>query len=441
MSLPPVGESSPAWPLLCDLVASDRLICFTGAGISSTLERKAGGKLPQWPQLLRELLDAMRPRMTAEDIATCESLLAVKDATGDMLIETASIIERIDPKEFEATLRTATDPVAGYTTDAHRVLEALRPRGMVTLNYDEAHENAFQRTTDVLLPYAEDRLTEHLRRNLNVPFLLKAHGSIGSPLPLVLTYMSYRELLVRRPAYRAFMNNLLTNFHMLFYGFGMTDPEIDILIRTLLDQFGTPIREHVLVRQAKDDADAQGLETLMRSRYRIHSLHVEKFSDVPGLLRKTLSTPGPTMRHLIHDAILGNQDERMAAHHGLHGLGPVGRLCAQEVLRQKLVEFDADAHYLSEVAYALGDLAPKENKDVLMKLVGSELLRRRPDPPARALTVLRPALVPADIQQLEEWLPLAEDLPDDPDHRVAVYLRYLIVYVKNKFLSDKTKPV
>ncbi len=441
MSLPPTGESSPAWPLLCDLVASDRLICFTGAGISSTLERQAGGMLPQWPQLLGELLSAMRSRLTAEDITTCESLLAVKGATGDMLIETASILERIDPKQFEVKLRAATDPVAGHTTDAHRALEALRPLGMVTLNYDEAHENAFKRATEVLLPYDEERLTEHLRRNLDAPFLLKAHGSIGSPLPLVLTYVSYRELLVRRPAYRAFMNHLFTNFNMLFYGFGMTDPDIDILIRNLLDQFGAPIREHVLVRQAKDDADAQGLETLPRSRYRIHSLHVEKFDDVPALLLKTLHTPGPTTQRLIHDAICGNQNERTAAHHALRALGPVGRLCAQEVLRHKLVEYDANAHYLSEVAYALGDLAPKENKDLLMKLVATELARRRPDPPARALTVLRPALVPADIPQLEAWLPLAEALPDDLDYRVAAYLRYLVVYVKNKFLSDKTKPV
>lgn len=440
MSIPLAGELSPAWPVLCDLVASDRLICFTGAGISSTLERKAGGKLPQWPQLLRELLDAMRPRLTAEDIATCEALLGVKNATGDMLIEAASIIERVDPKAFELELRAATDPVSGRTTPAHRALDTLMPRGTVTLNYDEAHENAFVHPIDVLLPYDEERLAEHLRRNLDARFLLKAHGSIGSPQPLVLTYASYRELLVRRPAYRAFMNQLLTNFNMLFYGFGMTDPDFDIAIRTLLDQFGAPIREHVLVRIAKDDADARGLDTLLWSRYRIHSFHVEKFDDVPALLGKTLWTPGPRMKRLIDGAITGDHDTRNAAHVGLRALGPVGRRCAQEVFRRKLVEYDANAHYLSEVAYALGDLAPEENKDVLLKLVGDELVRRRPDPPARALTVLRPALVVADIPLLESWIPLAETLPDDPDYRVAAYLRYLIVYVKSKFRSDLTKP-
>jgi hypothetical protein len=147
------------------------------------------------------------------------------------------------------------------------------------------------------------------------------------------------------------------------------------------------------------------------------------------------------MQKMLHDAIYGDQHARGAAHRGLRQLGPVGRFAAQEVLRRMLIELQHDAHLLSEVAYTLGDLAPRENKDVLMELVETELDRGRSDPPARALTVLRPALVPADIPQLQAWLPRAEALHGDPDSRVAVYLRYLIVYVKYKFRSDSTRPV
>ncbi len=438
-----IGEQSPTWGMLCDLVASDRLICFTGAGISSVLERKSGGKLPQWPALLADLLAKMKTRLTDEQRATCEALLGVAQPLGDMLIEAASILERPDAGEFERILRAAVEPLAGQTTDTHRALAALRPRGTVTLNYDDAHENAYaarSQTLSTLLPYEEEELTNHLRRGLDAPFLLKAHGSIGSPLPLVLTYASYRELLVRRPSYRAFMSQLLTNFSMLFIGFGMTDPDFDIAIRTLLDQFGAPIREHVIIRRADSDTNAQGLETLLRSRYGIHTLHVENWSDVPSLLQKTLHTPGPVLKQILHDAVYEEHQVRSAAHARLKSLGTVGKLTAQEVLRRMLTELEDQPHYLSETAYALGDLRPVDNKQILMDLVERELHRGRPDPPARALTVLRPALRPEDLDQLRSWIPRAEMMPNDPDHRVAVYLRYLVVYVRNKFRSDATRP-
>lgn len=40
---------------LCDIVASNKLICLTGAGISKKLTLKNGGTAPDWRDLLIEI--------------------------------------------------------------------------------------------------------------------------------------------------------------------------------------------------------------------------------------------------------------------------------------------------------------------------------------------------------------------------------------------------
>src|SRR5205809_4931657 len=99
-------------------------------------------------------------------------------------------------------------------------------------------------------------------------FLVKAHGSIGvndgRDYSVVLTAESYRDLFVKQPAYRAFLQHVFTNFNMLIVGFGMADPDFDLLLHDVLSQFGSPLQNHVLIRSAGQQQEMKGQEVLLR---------------------------------------------------------------------------------------------------------------------------------------------------------------------------------
>src|SRR4051794_16680774 len=97
---PPLDEASPAYGTLCDLVASDRLLCVSGSGISVRLLRADGKTLPQWNELLVAVLGALRREMTPEARRACNELLSVDPPEGEMLIEAATLLERVNPTRF-----------------------------------------------------------------------------------------------------------------------------------------------------------------------------------------------------------------------------------------------------------------------------------------------------------------------------------------------------
>lgn len=425
--------------MLCEVVASDNLVCITGAGISRTLIRDDGHRLPDWKSLLVELFDQFKHRLATADQDDCETILAEAEPAGSRLIEVASIIRTVHPNEFDRALRKLTTPRLGEIGSTHRALRNLYSRGILTFNYDDGHENAANEVgipLQVFLPTDEGEMTDALRDGLSQPFLLKAHGSIragAGALPgasPVLTFESYRALLVRNPAYRAFVQNLFTNFHLLIVGFGMSDPDFDVFIETMAQQFGGPVHCHVLIRH-EDARSAEEVE--LRRRYGIHTLYLSDWSDLDIVLSEAPRTPGPTLRQAVDDCVSADHRVRVAAHQFLRRLGPAGRRCASESI---LTRFRTELNHFraSELAYALGVVDLAGNKQALM-----QILEKATSVPvaARALSVLRSALEPSDLPWLDDWWSnVGSHLSGRHPDRLSSYIEYYHVYIPAKFASD-----
>ena len=448
----PYWRRDDVFRLLCDLVASDTLVCVTGAGISSRLPQKAdpAKTLPGWPALLEQLFATLGSRLSSQDRQDCERLLRIDPEsrqldqsspekkqwpTGRDLILTASILRAVAPTEFDTAFRTAVTNADGSYSETHQVVLDLQPAGILTFNYDSGHENAGSAANRPLMPILPgDELA--LRAALTSrarPFYLKAHGSLSSAAELVLTEASYRELFVRAPAYRAFVQNVLTNFNLVFVGFRLSDPDFDLFVDTMANQFGSPLHDHVAVFHQKDRTVH---DIALRRRYGIHVLYVNDFRDIPPLLKDTLSQPGPRLEKSLERALSRVHPERTAAHRELAALGPTGRHCASNALRARIDEFTTTQQYfeLSEVAYALGVLNARANKAVLMDLVERDI---HVDVAGRALTVLRPVLQMDDLDRLRGWLERHQNNPAPGPHadRISKYLDYLLTYVPAKHRS------
>ncbi len=99
---------------------------------------------------------------------------------------------------------------------------------------------------------------------------------------------------------------------------------------------------------------------------------------------------------------LETQNERSSAHLHFKSLGSAGRLSAN-ILKSKISNFVTTGNHfeLSELAYSLGVIDERGNKDILMTLVDTA---SHADPVGRALTVLRPVLQMSDLPQLQSWM-------------------------------------
>ncbi len=155
---------------------------------------------------------------------------------------------------------------------------------------------------DPIVPSDEVALRQALTVALR-PFYLKAHGSLDSTSELVLTEESYRELLVRSPAYRGFVQICLTNFNLLFVGFRLSDPDFDTFIDSIAHQFGSPLRNHVAIFHEEETTVN---DIALRRKYGIHVLYVSDFVHIPFILQNSLTVPGPRLNEYLSMALSRN---------------------------------------------------------------------------------------------------------------------------------------
>lgn len=410
----------------------------SGAGISLSIPRAGSSEcLPTWPTLLQRLHAEFEGDLPNSENVEMVSILATKDIPAETLIEMAGRLRRIDVDRFDDVLRKQVTPEPGSFSETHRAIGKIQPRGILTFNYDDCHENSLESLgvdVDVLIPEDEDRFVEHLRDGLRNRFLLKAHGCIHRRnTQLVLDSVSYRELFSKRPAYRAFVQNLLTQFDCLFVGFGLSDPDFDLFVNVIAASYGSPIRNHVAIRHQNEKNSS---EYFLKSKHGIHVLHVSDWPIIPDIVMAGAETAGPTLQRILESALSPQMEKRSVSHRELTALGTMGKQVASKSLLRRL-RTERDEFRISEIAYALGVTDPMGNKDTLISIV-SNTDYGSAAPAARALTVLKSALTPDDLRQLASWSDRFRTAiyPDDPKNRLLKYCEYYETYIPAKFASD-----
>ena len=456
MSLTKYWLADPVFNMLCNIVASNKLICMTGSGISLSLPLKnSQGKIPKWKQLLKKIHDELKDDLEEEDNNNLNILINEKP-TGEQLIEAATILDKEHDKFINA-FYNAIEHEVGATTLVHEMILDLQPRGILTYNYDYAHENALKNKKicgnwDVLHPYEEDRLINILRDQLQRPFLLKAHGTLEDKESIVLTRESYRHLLNKCLAYKAFVQNILTNYNLLIIGFGLSDPDFDLFVQYIFSTYGSTLREHVVIKRENEKSPS---DMIYHLRYGLNFLYIQDFEDIPIIFQDSINTLGSDLQKLIDTSINGSSaDERSAAHQVIEMLNPNGRVCIENSLKIQIKELIDRQHsltfsemkLLSELIYTIGKLSKFDEHKSVKEFLITEVVDKcaYSEPVAHALITLREGLREEDlafvsdlIDRFSETSPKLKahhEQPDaDPDNRVPIYAKYLWAYLRAKY--------
>ena len=443
---------------LCDIVASNKLICLTGAGISTTLKLRNGNSSPDWQQLLINIKKTEIKKRKLKDAnkqVDLERLLS-GDVEGEQLIEAASILCNADKRTFNKALAKSVRLKRGETSEVHKKLLYLEPRGILTYNYDIAHENAIQKyynrkncndTWPIILPSDNKGINDLLKNNFQKPFLFKMHGSIRDIQSMILTRESYRDLFNKYPYYKAFMQHIFTNYQLLIIGFGLSDPDFESLLQNVFSTFGSPIQEHIVIKHIDHKSSK---DTLYRLRYGLNFLYVNDFEDIPNIINDCTKRAGIILQKILERCISDDLTIRSEAHNMVRALSNIGKSCLANILENKILknmsQEKQDDYQLntqtSEYVYTYGVIASstkqKKYKDFLINNVVDKSCYS--EPVAHALFHLRDALDKSDIETAKRWVTTFETKKfkedpknTDPHNRVLKYAESIYYYLCAKY--------
>jgi hypothetical protein len=342
----------------------------------------------------------------------------------------------------------------GQTSEVHKCLLELHPRGIITYNYDQAHESALDLRSAqekenepwiVILPSEGDKTVELLRSKMKNKFLFKAHGTVDYPSDsMVLTRESFRALFVN-PGYRALLQNIFTNYHLLIVGFSLSDPDFDSLLQDVFSVYGSPVQDHVIIMH-KNERSAR--HVIYKLRYGLHFLYVNEFEDIPRVLSDSMNELGSFLNCFADSCLSQDIAIRGRAHMDIRQLSASGKKCLANVFERRIKELISQetvagycgSNELSELVYTYGQLVSEDPK--YRKFLLEEVIEKSIDsePVAHALIHLSSALEKHEIPIVERWV--ARFRPGyfrkdpnnpDPDHRVGVYANYLRVLLRAKY--------
>ncbi len=215
---------------LINSIIEGKAVAFCGAGLSIPVRRANGINLPNWKQLLTELLnhavnDSYSVLPLKEEIKT-----AITE--NQLLMVAQELEETISRQNIIKYLRDIFLDKNLTPTNTHSALVSIPFLGILTTNYDTLIESAYTIKNKRLPPIftQEDLVNVSNPLKTREEFVFKIHGDINRPQTIVLNSHDYSQILFRTPSYRSFLETLFTVNTVLFIGFGLEDPDVDNLL-------------------------------------------------------------------------------------------------------------------------------------------------------------------------------------------------------------------
>jgi LmbE family N-acetylglucosaminyl deacetylase len=208
---------------LLDQVSRGNCVIFVGAGPSQ------GAGLPNWPQLLRQMLDwAQAHGVEMSDRAELEGYIA-----GDeVLLAAEELQERMGNERFRKFMSEVFRRQGLKPTEAHLLIPRIPFAAAVTTNYEDLLETAYTVINGEKPHVFTHRDVSELSAALRTDefYILKAHGTIDRMETIVLGHRSYRDVIHSNRPYRQHLTSLFSGKTVLFIGFGLTDPDLLLLL-------------------------------------------------------------------------------------------------------------------------------------------------------------------------------------------------------------------
>ena len=212
--------------LIKELAARRCLVLF-GAGASASCEATAGaGRPPNWEGLLSKLLERLPPDHT--DRPLINRLLESEN----FLDAAEVILGAISHATYVATMRSIFETPRYAESAIHRAILDIDPKIALTTNFDTVYDH-YCRSGDAVDGYNVFKYHDpHLVSDLRTPIrcVIKAHGCVTHPDKMVLTRSQFFSAKQAEPHFFKVLDALFLTHTILFVGYGLTDPDIQLTL-------------------------------------------------------------------------------------------------------------------------------------------------------------------------------------------------------------------
>lgn len=221
----------------------EKFVFFVGAGLSQPL-------FPSWKNLLKEfVIQAKKAGLQYDEsellgyIEAGENYLDIAETCVNAIGATRyrDLMEKIFDKEFSEN----------ELPESYIALMNLSPKIIITTNYDRipdiAGKGKYRISTNKNAPEASRFFAD----NKNAVF--KIHGDITDQSSIILTTSDYQEIINNNSSTRNLLNSLLSTKILIFVGFSLSDPHINVILANIKSiNNGLPLSHYVLLNEASN---------------------------------------------------------------------------------------------------------------------------------------------------------------------------------------------
>ena len=225
--------------------------------------------LPSWTGVIEELAHFIEESGANADLVRAEA------QRGDLLQAASYGFDKLTKQQIGEFIRAACRCGIAKPHEIHCRIVSLGPRCFITTNYDNLIEESLRRwQPDRSFRLVTNRhLTEtaeivHARA---IDFIFKPHGDAGDIESIILTRKQYRQLLPQGERHSALesLKTLLVTRPVVYFGFGLRDPDFIYIRDILANIYKEGTRDHYAIM-----ADVSGEECdYWRRNYGIHLIN------------------------------------------------------------------------------------------------------------------------------------------------------------------------
>lgn len=208
-------------------LAARRCIIFLGAGASAGCAPTHGtARPPKWGVLLSYLAAKIRNH---DD----EKKLAEKLIVELKYLDAAEVIlSCLNRADYVDAMRNIFERPRFQPSEIHRAVLTIDPKIVITTNYDTVYDlycrQGIAKEGYNIFKYTDNHLVSQLRSPIRC--VVKAHGCITDPDTMVLTRSEYFDAKQKSPHFFKILDALFLTHTILFIGYSLTDPDIQITL-------------------------------------------------------------------------------------------------------------------------------------------------------------------------------------------------------------------
>ena len=247
-------------------IARRKSVVFLGAGVSRQSATPQGAYPPLW----REFLDQALLKCNGSVAEIKRHLKA-----NDFLTACQLIRSRLGEHDWHDLLEhTFCHPNFQGAEIYQHVFDLDLPI-IATTNIDSIYDRFFAAKyagAAIAKSYYDESLGRHIKGDASTRLVLKVHGSADDPANAIFTREQYADARNKYVFFYDAMSALITTQTFVFLGYGLTDPDIQLLLENNARLFRSPT-PHFLITADRPSADMVGMFE------RNYSIKVLRYSD------------------------------------------------------------------------------------------------------------------------------------------------------------------